>query len=158
MDICTCAGNSQCENSDFVSGEAVCKDLHHTNLANILFRVPLPDATSDVMIAFTGHTTCVNISGNHVIHGASGVAVEAWQVLTVVEFGPPAFTKYTLVHEFGHLYGVDDHYHDRAINIGTDYDDNCIYGLFHNESEVYENLLLCDHCRAIIEANKSRFD
>ena len=69
------------------------------------------------------------------------------------------------MHEFGHLFGVLDHYGGEApstedmLNQGKlGYREKCIYGEKKDIPEVYENLLICDGCRAIIEANIHWYD
>ncbi len=63
------------------------------------------------------------------------------------------------VHEFNHLYDVEDHYGAQGpstqdmINEGRiGYSENCIHGENRNNPDVYENLVLCDGCRAEIES------
>lgn len=71
---------------------------------------------------------------------------------------------FTLIHEFGHLYGAEDHYGDRyagskttaeleeEYNYNLDFDNDCIYGADKESLIDPEDMKVCDGCRELIES------
>lgn len=70
----------------------------------------------------------------------------------------------TVIHEFGHLYGVKDHY---GGTVGTtteemrnkyedrEYSEDCIYGENKFNSDVIAETKICDGCKSWIIENRN---
>ena len=107
------------------------QNLHHTNISNILLRVPVPQDPIDVSLLFIGHKTCYDPNDNHIYGGYLGLAFSQLGLIAVnnigrcpyspngvcecysnsnhSEYSVESSTK-TLIHEIGHLFGAKDHY------------------------------------------------
>ena len=144
---------------------------HHTNIWNILYHLPLPEASIDATIQYIGHETCV-ADDNCVFGTINGVCnyIHNLIVINNIARGDDPYDQVdctrTLVHEVGHLFYVEDHYGDgcpsteelnnKYPNTSTiQYDSFCNYG--EDRFLVAQNLTLCDVCRNTIERNKNRY-
>lgn len=72
-----------------------------------------------------------------------------------------------MIHKFGHLYGVKDHYDigdvpsTDEIKITSDndgYSKYCIYGENKDEASVYNTVTICNGCKSVIMANKDKYN
>ena len=142
----------------------VTNELHHKNITNNLFRIPMPDTSSLFKIAFLGHDYCIVKDGQHYVNYGRGVTYYPVGLIGIMNFYSKENEIKTLVHEFGHLYGRSlDHAASYASDLNSSvqdhfYDDRCIYGRYKNDDSVVENLEICDHCRYLIESNRSIYD
>ncbi len=163
--MCNHAEDSECMNSLLYSAENfVTNELHHKNITNNLFRIPMPDTSSLFKIAFLGHDYCIVKDGQHYVNYGRGVTYYPVGLIGIMNFYSKENEIKTLVHEFGHLYGRSlDHAASYASDLNSSvqdhfYDDRCIYGRYKNDDSVVENLEICDHCRYLIESNRSIYD
>ncbi len=162
-----CDHDTICENSfAYSNGTVVYKTFHHTNVYNILFRLPDPTFHNYGIMAFIGHITCrmrdtTSPSQHDNISPFAGLTyiekrkhIIMWQLSIDDEIE-------AVVHEFGHLYGAIDHYgldvSPTTLEVINTTGDNrfnpyCIYGEYKEDETVKSNLLICDGCRARIEA------
>ncbi|MGM9681406.1 MAG: DNRLRE domain-containing protein [Eubacteriales bacterium] len=168
---CTHATNTECYNSSlYVSGNTSLQTYHHNNIYNIMLRIPFPDTDTTVKIAYIGHDNCIcTRDGNSVNHKTNpyyGLTYKSIGLITVMNFSSVASEIKTTAHEFGHLYNAPDHYGGSApstdeiiISTGDSrFDRNCIYGENKGTPDVLNNLTICDGCKAIINANKDKYD
>ena len=161
-----CSHNSEpCHNSALrMSGSTILYSLHHTNIYNIMLHIPFPDLSSTVKVAYIGHTLCV--ATNHTDHPALGLSYENIGLATIMNFSSEVNETKTFLHEFGHFYGVIDHYglsgkttDEMNAEAGSNiYSEYCIYGERRNETAVLNDFTICDGCKATIKNNMSRFD
>ncbi|MBQ9761756.1 MAG: hypothetical protein IJV82_01615, partial [Oscillospiraceae bacterium] len=157
---CNCS--SLCENSILHGDGAVTlKEFHHTNYRNIMLRIPFPDMTQTLRLAYIGRDVCYNGWGYCVkdtIYGSSyydlGLAmVSRWDSIDQ--------SCLTTIHEIGHLFGIGDHYgmdmgvenekkmlsteEKNAMSDGV-YSGYCIYG--EDRDKCLEmGIVLCDGCK-----------
>ena len=146
---CSCLGeDTKCNDATFEGGIFV-PSTHHKNITNMVYELGAPPSGFDFRITYSGHVCCYNKSPVEHFEGFDAVrgwACEANRVACVANrlsgTGPETFT---LVHEFGHFFGADDHYYD-----DIEGRNDCVFGLnkdsYANGSE-YE---LCDVCRQTI--------
>ncbi len=168
--FCSCALNTYCEDSYAVPliGSGISNPTlmmyHHTNVYNILYRIPFPDMTKSLTMLFSGHKMCT--SDDHNRHRYYGIAVPLAGISMIMDFSSEASEQETVVHEFGHLFDAPDHYGIGNIpstaqkNRETgdnSYSRQCIYGEDKETPYVQNNLIICDGCRAVIEENKDKF-
>jgi len=167
--ICTHATNANCVNT---TNRNNLQTYHHKNIYNIINRVPLPNISSSFKVLFTGHDNCrikTDENGNsvHETNTFAGLAYYTVGLVAVMNFSSLESELKTLVHEIDHIYGVMDHYDwgdaptteeikNETGNYG--YDRNCIHGENKNTTNVMNNLIICQGCKDIIEANKKAFD
>ena len=169
-ELCTHCPDEDCHNSGKDNnGIPVLESLHHKNYFNIIWRLPVPDITQQVNMTFIGHKTCERLeygSGQFLSHDESsltyGMMLTGTGVTMITCFVSEAKESATVMHEFGHLYGVVDHYTIRASvqngnGSSSNYSDDCIYGWNKDSDEVVNNLPICDECKAIIENNTFRY-
>ena len=172
---CTHANDPDCYNSGFNSdGTVDYSNYHHKNIYNIMLRIPFPDTSSMVRVAFIGHNTCATITikdknGTSVLHKPNpyyGLAYEGIGLATVMNFNSTASETKTFVHEFGHLYGAPDHYggdHKSTLKLidetgDSRFNEECIYGEQHFDPSVVNNLTICAGCKAVIERNRNKYN
>lgn len=167
--ICEHAEDEQCYNSNSYNDLAV---YHHKNIFNILERIPRPDTASSIKVAFIGHDNCEtdrDNAGNFVKHNENpffGLAYPYQGLACVMNFDGVAQEKKTLTHEFGHLFGVIDHYGEEGYTTtqmqdmypNSGYSQYCIYGEKRNNSDVYQNLTICNGCKERIRENIDLYD
>ena len=162
--ICTHAGDAQCENS---TSSTNLKTYHHKNINNILRRVSVPNTSITLKVAFIGHDNCVIINNSHRSNPYYGLAFTSLGYVGVMNFSSSASELKTLVHEFNHLYGVLDHYDSgnapsteeiRKQTGNYGYSEYCIHGEEKEDPTVLNNLTICDGCKSILQANRTRYD
>ena len=159
--LCTHVDNYSCENSL----QSVLKSYHHTNIFNMLYRIPRPNLSEFVTLAFIGHNNCVVSGNSHITNPYYGLCNFAIGVMSITNFSSEAQETKTFVHEFGHLYNVEDHYGNGTKTTteiiqatgNTGYNRNCIYGENKDQEDIYTNLIICDGCASLIIANKDKF-
>ena len=168
--------NSECENSGiYPSGRILLKDLHHTNITNVLLRVQTTDVAESMTVAYLGHVKCsVSTVKNDddtttIVHsnsGALGLTYVRIGLCGVMNFETiPSETK-TMIHEFGHLYGVIDHYGGAGKSTeqmneecqSDIYSEYCIYGEKRYDETVLSEYTICDGCKMYIVNNTDRYD
>jgi hypothetical protein len=93
---------------------------------------------------------------------ANGLAVPAAGICAIFNFDSEDDEFVTLVHEFGHLFGVLDHYDDyygTAYYEGIDpsYDSACIYGEGRIDPGVRDSITICNGCLNRILDNLDRY-
>jgi len=169
---CTCG---DCFNAEYLGGDILYLNYHHTNLNNILYSlVDLPDdflpdlspIPTNALIAFTGHDTCYNCyTGHYYNHSGmqsstrgradSSLDIACVSTMTIPDF-PADHHLQTTIHELGHLFGAPDHYgvvgmdSTYIINIkyeGYNFSDFCIYG---GDKDELTEPLVCDGCRRMM--------
>ncbi|MBQ8408134.1 MAG: RICIN domain-containing protein [Clostridia bacterium] len=164
--------------------DSVCRSLnniilyeyHHKNIYNILARIPYSDTTHSVKIAYIGHEVCTQkneiydenenlVSATHTANPFYGLCNRVIGVAVILNRASEASETKTVVHEFGHYFGVIDHYGQgglttEAIKAETGdngYSSDCIYGEHKDYTTVMNNLIICDGCKNIIKKNASWF-
>ncbi|MBO5882925.1 MAG: RICIN domain-containing protein [Clostridia bacterium] len=166
---CACTTNENCYNS---TSKTNLKQYHHTNITNIMLRIPYPDMSESFTVAYIGYDTCKR--NEHEANSHLGIAYYTIGLIGIANHKnknqETVDEKKTLVHELGHIYGVIDHYDDvddddnvkttEYLNqtVGPWYDDNCIYGLYKEFNDIKSNLTICEGCRRTIEANANNFN
>ena len=153
-----------CNNSVlYTNGNINYKTYHHNNYHNIMLRVPLPDTTVSLKLIYSGHDTCRNDNGVHKTNPYYGLAYPNFGMFMVTNNVSVASSTKTTAHEFGHMLGVKDHYTDDLLeqvetSTGLDFDDNCIWGKNKENTEVMNNLTMCEGCKTTIESNKNKYN
>lgn len=170
---CTHSVDSQCYNSvAYTNGTVSLKTYHHKNLYNMMLRIPFPDLTETLRVAFFGHDYCVterNQNGEfieHIQRPYLGLAYSTMGLASITNFREQQNEIKTLVHEFGHFYGAPDHYGGNGLTTaemnaqvgGSLYSSDCLYGENRNSLEVLNELTICEGCRSTIKPNASRYD
>lgn len=153
-----------CRNSTLRGGSANLYSLHHTNIYNIMLRIPFPDLSSTVKVAYIGHEICTQTT--HEGHPTYGLTYESIGLATIVNFTSEVKETKTFIHEFGHFYLVVDHYGGSAKSTeqmidetgNTGYSEDCIYGEHKEWPSVLNNFTICDGCKTTIKNNMSRFN
>lgn len=161
-----CSHTSEtCRNSVlYTSGSTKLYSLHHTNIFNIMLRIPFPDLSSTVKVAYIGHEYCTET--NHTGHPYYGLTYESIGLATIMNFSSETSETKTFIHEFGHFYGVEDHYGGSAKTTAqiiaatgnTGYSQYCIYGERKESTSVLNDFTICDGCKTTLRNNMSRFD
>jgi hypothetical protein len=162
--VCNCG---DCFDSE--PGDVTLRTHHHTNMNNILLRVPAPDISTSTTIAFIGNRVCsefvCQLSEDSLVYQmqpANGLTVPPVGICTIFNFDSEDDEFVTLVHEFGHLFGVLDHYDDyygTAYYEGIDpsYDSACIYGEGRIDPGVRDSITICNGCLNLILDNLDRY-
>ena len=154
-----------CEDSTpLYGGNIILHEYHHTNIYNNILRIPFPDTSLEVKVAYLGHQFC--IANTHLHFPYFGLAYPDIGLAAITNFSNVASETKTLIHEFGHFYGVIDHYGGTELstediinetgNLG--YSAYCIYGENKETDDVLENYTICEGCKSIIESNKSLYN
>lgn len=166
----TCSNNynqvCNCEETCINSSSSNMQTYHHTNVQNNLYRIEHQDKSIELTIAYVGHTTC-SMTDNGTVHKENcylGMALSNKGVAMVMNFGSDESSQKTTIHEFGHFYGVKDHYSgiaksteqiiEETGNIG--YNRLCIYG--EDSLEAINGFIICDGCKSMIENNIDKFN
>ena len=171
---CSHVTNTYCYDSRiYVSGSVELENYHHKNIINIIARMNFPKIESGLKMIYIGHLTCSvyrDSAGEFIDHdngNTLGLTFSELGVATVMNFNSANDEIKTMIHEFGHFYGAPDHYGigsapttQEQINITGDnrFSQYCIYGEEKSNSNVVENLIICNGCKAIITANRNRFN
>ena len=160
VDGCTIRESERCTHG-------VCQDggeYHHTNIYNIIQRMPRPTNGVDFNMGFIGVITCSQNDDNaHQAttfgHNIAGLANQNDGIMVI---NAMVYELKTVVHEFGHMFGAPDHYGElnasNTANLQTkkpDYrfDRKCIYGEDDKDQDVIDNLTICEGCQRSIRQN-----
>ena len=114
-------------------------------------RVPSPDTSNHVTVAYTGHKVCSK--GTHPESAFRGLSDETKRVALVTDRNSQYeyIATGTLIHEVGHLYGAKDH----PTSTESNNEDPCIYrGSLYSTN----GYVICDECKSDIENNVDRYD
>ena len=154
---CECTDDSGCENSDDPNN---LKEHHHTNMTNILLRVPQPEPPVDLTILFIGHVTCYKV-GEEQLHqwrGKEGMCFTGYGLIAVNNIGScrckPDYectcngiinmrvysvesSIKTVIHEIGHFFGALDHYGNGKHSVSTSQKMSEDYGENYRRSCIY---------------------
>jgi len=177
--LCSHATDEQCYNSVlYASGNVGLQSLHHNNIYNIMLRIPFPNTETSVKVAYIGHDFCsanreeedtdkdgvknlIEHKENHVY----GLTYKSIGLATITNFGTQSNETKTFIHEFGHFYGIIDHYggdgkgsDEMANETGRNYSEFCIYGEKRNDASVLADYTICDGCKYFLEANGNWYD
>lgn len=171
-------GECQCGDCANSTSPNVLMDYHHTNLRNIMYRMPLPQEPVDAVVLYIGHQTCNVRDGRHTVSMYYGLTNYKYNIIAMNNikkystsqgayiYNQVSCTK-TLVHEIGHLFRAPDHYAN-SVQSTTDinasdreyaglYDSECIFGEEKDLPNVAGNLIICEGCKADIIKNRHRF-
>ena len=189
--VCSCDGEPCVDSLCSPSNASLTKSqYHHKNYKNILANIPEgttpPDNITSASIYFIGHEVCnadvCSDSGDSSDSGdflATGLALFDYGICSIFSFEGVNWTSdseltsltvqdveyRTVVHEFGHLFDVVDHYGNGAkstyemnnnSNTGP-YSMFCIYGEAWKHKDVYKNSTICNGCKQTILANLSTY-
>jgi len=125
----------------------------------------VPTNTSSVKMTFVGHETCEILGGFHLQNKVYGLAYPARDVITVHNLEGEDDEEITAIHEFGHMFGIKDHYNDGCwsteqiiiqMNDGQ-YNRDCIYGEDRNDPNVIDEVIICQGCINRINENKNKY-
>lgn len=121
--------------------------------------MPNPEAQLKPTIAYIGHKTCFIEKGVCSQESDYGLTYPEYRIATITNFEDRVeenkLETITLIHEFGHLLNVLDHYGmEKTIEMQqTDpaYDDTCLYGTggtwYDRTTNIMEDIELCGGCR-----------
>ncbi len=163
-ELCNCVEGEPCCDSYFDNGQLILNTYHHTNITNMLLRIPLPDISSSVKIAYLGHNYCT--VNNHTDEPYYGLSYPDIGLAGIMCFDSEILETLVFLHEFGHFYRVDDHYGnlvettdqiiERTGILG--YSENCIYGEKKYTDDIINNFTICDGCKYVIKSNVGLYD
>ena len=133
----------------------------------------VPTNTTSVEMTFIGHLICEHNAyyGWHENDQCKGLACPAGNTMTVHNFEGEASEKITAIHEFGHMFGIEDHYgtNDNPQDntkmkstyamrqIDREYSSACIYGEEKNLDSTINGILICRGCQNRIEDNLYKY-
>ena len=149
-----------CTNSYYTNTETlVLNNYHHTNITNVLYRMPTPTNIIQFNVVFTGRELCYMNGNTHYSYFAYGVTAPDLRTVIIDDFVSAVHESTTLIHEVGHMFGAPDHYYrgeTKALNdkVGQNiFHDDCIYGANKERSDIRENATMCRGCYESIYAN-----
>lgn len=140
----------------------VLQEHHHTNIYNNLYRITPATNRSTVKMLYIGHDICRYISGTGHKHNSSGdymlfgLACPLRRITTITDIRSSEQEIITAIHEFGHMFMVDDHY-TSSVDPNSGLNDYCIYGYRKEEIQRVQDIVICDGCRNKILENINRF-
>ena len=173
-----CECSSYCYNSEVIDQ---LQNVHHSNISNILLRVPMPQDPIDVTVLFIGHPTCYAYDSPTCKRLLLGMADRQYGLIAVNNIGVCPYgtsgecqcdvsvdhyfysvesSVKTLIHEIGHIFGAIDHYGglykdsrstSQMRKLDKHYNENCIYGENKEQPDVLDDFLMCEACRKNIE-------
>ena len=163
--VCTHCSDTDCTSSTiYTNGSVSLGNLHHKNITNIMARYDFPNLSESVLLTFIGHNTCTK---NGTSHGGGyfGLTYSGRGIISITNFSSVASESKTTMHEIGHLFGAPDHYGGSQPTTkdmndstsGAPYSSYCIYGEDKENADVMNNYIICDGCRARMQAQASRF-
>lgn len=124
--------------------------LHHTNIYNILYRVPSPNEQYIVNMLFAGHGICYRRNEEHHNAGLYGVADPSHRTAVIANHGGAESETITAIHEFGHFYHVKDHSKEPA---SYPYSNDCMYGSNWENFNTLDSIVFCEGCRSDLLKN-----
>ena len=166
---CQCGGDMGCgekNESEFLDPDDtgyLSDQRHHKNVCNILAAISAPVGTNVFKVVYTGHTTCKKYVNGHVYQGVHGFALpESRKLLICDQENTYVHETITLIHEFGHMYGAEDHYGSEVGGIptteemnnkkpGSVFSPDCIYGEYKDSYTSLDKIKICTGCREKIQ-------
>lgn len=147
------------------NGQCLClldQDVYHDNFDNNMNAINWTDGENCVRVVFSGHSfgyingvgKYFDIKGKQKINNCViGDCVTSFNMLK------------TTIHEFGHLYEIEDHYGLDSIPSTEEmnktrketYCKDCIYGEYKEDQESFSQLKMCSGCTKKVNENKSRY-
>ena len=125
--------------------------------------LPLGDSANEGAIYYLGDVACVVLEDNkhHDMPNTRGISIVEQNLIGIFYHDPDISIQVetkTTVHEIGHLFGALDHCgltYPSTEEFNKKFDTNpfskfCIYGEKKDDSQVLNNLLICDGCKAVI--------
>ena len=171
--LCTCGGETACINSPITNtdGETALSTLHHTNFWNIVYNIDEPLSSNTVRMVFLGQAMCECRGGECAPINYVGRVVKELELVAIMNHGSTTLEYETVVHEFGHLFGIEDHYGDWNMtspmtpntSVMDDlYEDrgfnsDCIYGENKEEVDVLAEMTICDGCKSFVYENRNLY-
>lgn len=159
-EVCPHGENDDCKNSWiylFYGWHAFLENLHHKNIDNIMLRIPFPDTSSTLRVAFIGHVTCSKDGETHG-EGYAGLAYSEIGLVSVTNFSSAFQETRTTAHEIGHLFASNlDHYGGSTPSTDPNkgQSSECIYG--EDRWELTE-LTTCTYCTDRIGAQATKYN
>lgn len=149
-----------CNSTWLVGGGSVVYELHHTNLYNILYNISQPTNNYSVKMVFIGHDTCYKDNAWGCIRNSEKIVLTglAYEHLGTMVIANPAGGQkeiVTAIHEFGHLFGIGDHY--ASASGDSDYNDNCLYGVLRSNMKTVDSIKICQGCRDDFNENINKY-
>jgi hypothetical protein len=165
--LCTCGAS--CTNSDInANNSIVLSEYHHKNYRNVLLHIPSettePGNLTSTSVYFIGHETCsegycfdlTSLIAEEYL--AYGLAADPYGIFSVFNFTSVDDEYVTVFHEFGHMFGVIDHYDEYVSGDNpAGLNNYCIYGKSRGLPNIVSNLTICEGCRNIILNNADRY-
>jgi hypothetical protein len=127
-------------------------------------------------ILFTGHVTSTNEPNYSLPDSYSldysaklGITRISKAKIVISSHETQALSAECVIHEIGHLFGVQDHYRlnmqetsDEVVNFlntypGLVFDNNCIYGLNYLSQDIVLNFTKCSGCEWLIKHYSSHY-
>jgi len=143
-----------CGNSDY--GDL--KSNHFKNIYNILFHMTTPNQYT-VKMLYVGHNICfVDSSGyGHQFNSSSevpirGLSLDLIRSMVITDTRDEECETITAIHEFGHMFGVKDHY-DKRESITSNKKDYCIYGYDKELITLVDEIVICPGCDTQLREN-----
>lgn len=168
--LCSHGPPSSCENSTISeSGNITLKELHHTNIWNIAARIGESTSSDTVKMVFLGQKVCERGTSQCQTVQYAGKAFPSIDLAAVLYNGNVTQELLTTIHEFGHMYGVIDHYggtESAGVTTETlalehperEYSPYCIYGeKKFTDSSVNSNIVICNGCKSWIIENRNQY-
>lgn len=166
-ELCPCASPSVCTNSTIAhNGQITYATYHHTNFMNIITRVDR--SFSGIKLVFLGQKMCERNGWDECFPiDYVGRVFELYWLAAIMNFESQESEIATMVHEFGHLYGVIDHYGGMHSPYSTEtisedypsdsYSSQCIYGEGKGDPTVTRDIIICNGCKNRIIEHRNEF-
>ena len=151
-----------CVSSELIGDESSytisLQEYHYTNQYNILCRMTPSDDETAVKMMFVGHDICFNSeSEGHKYNSTTendffGLSYMVLRSMIITDEHGGAHEAITAIHEFGHMFGIKDHYDTRepSNSIKSDY---CIYGKDKEQITDISNVTICAGCSQTLQEN-----
>lgn len=150
---CTCYSNEQC---------ATKGTSHHTSAYTLQEDYMGLPPTSSISYLLTTHNICLVDYPYHI--EINGITFTDTNQIISKDYDNENdglnddidyyYARATLVHEIGHLYGVEDHYGNGTT---SGENDNCIWGDYRNNPSVVSKLSICTNCYNTIHSNRTKY-
>lgn len=153
-----------CTNTDLTGithlEDAFLRRYHHKNIHNILSRLDLPPASTNGTLAYIGHPLCERDSNGNCVPllFTTGLTHKDFRIGVINNYDNRISSEYvTLIHEFGHLLGILDHYGNGSNGVLTlqgikdltgdqSYNNECLYGNYY-VAESISGVPICQGCK-----------
>ena len=141
------------------------KPYHHKNVVTIIANIDFPTAEGTYKMAFTGHEVCRSEGGlcsryNFNSNPVDGATIVEIRVALICAVGTTDNEAATVIHEFGHFFGAQDHYDKMGFpstdtmndKYGTNiFSSRCIYGEDYDTADIIASKTICAGCRSLME-------